>query len=73
MQDASFITADPGPASADTPRGDPAETRHSRDGTWAKKGSNMDKLIRRFETTTASVHSSRIDPGRSIATKATSG
>ena len=39
MQDASFITADPGHASADTPRGEQARTRRSRDGTWAKKGS----------------------------------
>ena len=77
MQDASFITADPGHASADTPRGDQAETRRSRDGTWAKKGSKsqfgyklhilMDKdyqLIRRIETTTASLHDSRIDLSR---------
>ncbi len=74
MQDASFITADPGHASADTPRGEQARTRRSRDGTWAKKGSKsyfgyklhilMDKdhqIIRRIETTTASLHDSRID------------
>ena len=77
MQDASFITADPGHASADTPRGEQARTRRSRDGTWAKKGSKsyfgyklhslMDKdhqLIRRIETTTASLHDSRIDLSR---------
>ena len=74
LQDASFITADPGHASADTPRGEQARTRRSRDGTWAKKGSKsyfgyklhilMDKdhqIIRRIETTTASLHDSRID------------
>jgi len=38
IQDASFITTDPGHAFADTPRGDQAETRRSRDDTWAKKG-----------------------------------
>jgi len=77
IQDASFITADPGHAPADTPRGDQAETRRSRDGTRAKKGSKsqfgyklhilLDKnsqLIRRIETTTASLHDSRIDLSR---------
>jgi IS5 family transposase len=77
MQDASFITADPGHAPADTPRGEQARTRRSRDGTWAKKGSKsyfgyklhilMDKdhqIIRRIETTTASLHDSRIDLSR---------
>jgi IS5 family transposase len=38
MQDASFITSDPGHAKKDKPRGDEAKTRRSRDGTWAKKG-----------------------------------
>lgn len=59
------------------PRGEQAETRRSRDGTWAKKGSKsqfgyklhvlMDRdyqLIRRIETTTASLHDSRIDLSR---------
>jgi IS5 family transposase len=59
------------------PRGEQAETRRSRDGTWAKKGSKshfgyklhilMDRdyqLIRRFETTTASLHDSGIDLSR---------
>ena len=77
IQDATFITADPGHAPVDTPRGDQARTRRSRDGTWAKKGSKsqfgynlhilMDKenqLIRRIMTTTASVHDSRIDLSR---------
>lgn len=74
IQDATFITADPGHAAADKPRGNEARTRRSRDGTWAKKGSKsyfgykhhvlIDKehqLIRRVETTTASVHDSKID------------
>ena len=82
IQDATFITADPGHAKADTPRGDQARTRRSRDGTWAKKGTTsqfgyklhtlIDKefqLIRRMETTTASLHDSRIDlskPGETV-------
>ena len=74
IQDATFISADPGHASADTPRGDQARTRRSRDGTWAKKGKKsqfgyklhtlIDKewqLIRRVATTTASTHDSRIN------------
>ena len=82
IQDATFISADPGHASADTPRGDQARTRRSRDGTWAKKGKKsqfgyklhtlVDKewqLIRRLATTTASLHDSRIDlskPGETV-------
>ncbi|WML67889.1 MAG: hypothetical protein METHP_01457 [Methanoregula sp. SKADARSKE-2] len=74
IQDASIITADPGHAPADKPRGDVAKTRRSRDGSWTKKGkksefgyklhSLIDKecqFIRRFGTTTASVHDSQID------------
>ena len=38
IQDATFITSDPGHAKADKPRGDESKTRRSRDGTWAKKG-----------------------------------
>jgi len=38
VQDASFITADPGHARAGTPRGTEAKTRRSRDGSWTKKG-----------------------------------
>ena len=73
-QDATFITADPGHAKADKPRGEEAETRRSKDGTWAKKGSksyfgyklhtklDMEHgLIRELETTTASVHDSQVD------------
>lgn len=74
VQDASFITSDPGHAPADEPRGEEAETRRSRDGTWAKKGSrsffgfklhaktDVDLgLVRELETTAASVHDSQID------------
>jgi IS5 family transposase len=74
IQDATFITADPGHAKADKPRGDEAKTRRSRDGTWAKKGSKSSfgyklhtkvdtefGLIRDLETTTASIHDSRVD------------
>ena len=72
--DATFITADPGHAKADKPRGDEAQTRRGRDGTWAKKNSKsyfgyklhskMDTehgLIRDIETTTASIHDSQVD------------
>jgi IS5 family transposase len=38
VQDASFITSDPGHAAADKPRGEEARTRRSRDGLWTKKG-----------------------------------
>lgn len=73
-QDATFITTDPGHAKADKPRGEEAETRRSKDGTWAKKGSKsyfgyklhtkLDTehgLIRELETTTASIHDSQVD------------
>ncbi len=74
IQDATFITSDPGHARADKPRGDEAKTRRSKDGTWTKKNSksyfgyklhsksDVDySLIRDVETTTASVHDSQID------------
>jgi len=74
VQDASFITSDPGHAPADKPRGEEARTRRSRDGAWAKKGgkssygyklhtkSDVDRgLIRELETTPANVHDSRVD------------
>ena len=38
IQDASFITADPGHAKADEPRGEEAQTRRSKDGAWVVKG-----------------------------------
>ena len=74
VQDATFITSDPGHARKDTPRGGEARTRRSRDGTWAKKGSRSSfgyklhtksdvdlGLIRELETTPANVHDSRVD------------
>ena len=73
IQDATFITSDPG-RSGNKPRGDEARTRRSKDGTWTKKGDEFhfgfklhDKvdveygLIRSTETTTASVHDSQVD------------
>jgi len=36
-QDATFITADPGASDSFSPRST-AETRRSKDGSWAKKG-----------------------------------
>lgn len=36
IQDATFITSDPG-RSGNKPRGNEARTRRSKDGTWAKK------------------------------------
>ena len=77
VQDATFITADPGHARTDKPRGEEARTRRSRDGSWTKKGtkssfgfklhakSDVDHgLIRDLETTSASVHDSRVDLSR---------
>jgi len=74
IQDASFITADPGHAKVDEPRGDEAKTRRSKDGTWVKKGkksefgyklhTKMDtsfELIRDYEVSTASLHDSQVD------------
>ena len=74
IQDASFITADPGHAPADKSRGDQARTRRSKEGTWTKKNSKSYfgfkvhtkedcdfGLIRELQTTTASVHDSQID------------
>ena len=77
VQDASFITSDPGHAPADKPRGGEARTRRSRDGSWTKKGSrsyygfklhtksDIDRgLIRELETTPANVHDSQVDLSR---------
>jgi len=74
VQDASFITSDPGHARADKPRGDGARTRRSRDGSWSKKGgksffgyklhAKVDTdhgIIRDLEVTAANVHDSRVD------------
>ena len=73
IQDATFITSDPG-RSGNKPRGEEARTRRSKDGTWAKKGNDShfgfkfhDKvdveydLIRELKVTTASVHDSQVD------------
>jgi IS5 family transposase len=74
VQDATFITADPGHAPADTPRGEEARTRRSRDGEWAKKGgkssygyklhakADVDHgLVRDLETSPANLHDSQVD------------
>jgi IS5 family transposase len=74
IQDATFIESDPGSSNSKKQRGEDAKTRRSRDGTWAKKGNethfgyklhqetDIDYcLIRKIETTTASVHDSQID------------
>ena len=74
MQDATFITSDPGHAKADKPRGEEAKTRRSKDGTWSKKGNHsyfglklhtlVDKetqFIRSIATSTASLHDSQVD------------
>ena len=74
IQDESFITSDPGHAPADKPRGDTAKTRRSRDGTWARKGTKSEfgyklhslidkefQFIRRFDTSTASLHDNQND------------
>ena len=74
IQDATFITADPGHAPADKPRGDLAKTRRSKEGTWTKKNSKSYfgfkvhskedcdyGLIWEIQTSTASLHDSQID------------
>jgi IS5 family transposase len=82
IQDATIISADPGTPSSDVSRGKEGKTRRSKDGTWTKRGETpyfgyklhalIDKechLIRRIETTTASVHDSQVDlsmPGETV-------
>jgi len=74
VQDATFITADPGHKRVDEPRGPQAKTRRNKEGTWTKKGekshygykfhskADIDYvLIREIETTLANVHYSQID------------
>jgi len=74
IQDATFITADPGHAKLDKPRGKNAKTRRNKDGTWVKKGkknffgyklhSKQDikyGLIREVQITNNRVHDSQID------------
>ena len=74
IQDATFITADPGHKKVEEPRGPTAKTRRNKDGEWTKKNgkshygyklhSKMDidyQLIREIETSPASMHDSQID------------
>jgi IS5 family transposase len=74
IQDATFITADPGHATVNSPRGDEAKTRRSKDGTWTKKGKKSYfgyklhtkedcdfGLIRALEVTSASTHDTQVD------------
>jgi IS5 family transposase len=74
IQDATFITADPGHAPADTSRGVEAKTRRSKDGTFTKKGKKSYfgyklhtkedcdfGLIRALNVTTASTHDTQVD------------
>jgi transposase, IS5 family len=70
----TYITADPGHASADTPRGDDAKTQRKKEGIWTKKVKKFNfrfklhtqedfdfRLIWEIKTTTASVYDSQID------------
>ena len=74
IQDATFITSDPGHAKSDVPRGEEAKTRRSRDGEWAKKGNKSyfgykghikvdieNNFIWKVETTAANTHDSQVD------------
>ncbi|MDI9633165.1 MAG: IS5 family transposase [Methanolinea sp.] len=82
IQDATIITADPGKQSSETSPREEGKTRRNKDGTWTKRGDTpyfgyklhvlIDKenhLVRRIETTTASVHDSQVDlsmPGETV-------
>jgi IS5 family transposase len=74
IQDATFITSDPGHTKSDVPRGDKAKTRRSKDGAWSKKGTKSyfgykghvkvdteNNFIWKVETTIANVHDSQVD------------
>lgn len=74
IQDATFITSDPGHAKSDVPRGKEAKTRRSMDGEWSKKGNKSyfgykghiktdieNNFIWKVETTAANVHDSQVD------------
>jgi len=74
IQDATFITSDPGHAKSDVPRGREAKTRRSKDGEWAKKGNKSffgykghvkvdteNNFIWKVETTVANTHDSQVD------------
>lgn len=82
IQDATIITADPGKPESETSSRKEGKTRRNKDGTWTKRGETpsfgykfhalIDKechLIRRIETTIASVHDSQVDlsmPGETV-------
>lgn len=75
IQDATFITADPGKQKKSSePRGRDAETSRSKDGTWTKKGNKSffgfkehlkiqrgSKIIKEIALTTAKVHDGAVD------------
>ena len=74
IQDATFITSDPGHAKSDVPRGGKAQTRRSKDGAWSKKGNKSyfgykghvkvdteNNFIWKVETSIANVHDSQVD------------
>lgn len=74
IQDATFITSDPGHAKSDVPRGEEAKTRRSKDGEWAKKGNKSyfgykghvkvdteNHFIWKVETTVANIHDAKVD------------
>lgn len=75
IQDANFITADPGKQKKSSePRGRDAKTSRSKDGTWTKKGSKSffgfkehliiqkgSKIIQDVALTTAKVHDGAVD------------
>jgi IS5 family transposase len=74
IQDATFITSDPGHAKSDVPRGREAKTRRSKDGEWAKKGNKSffvykshvkvdteNNFIWEVETTVANIHDIQVD------------
>ena len=74
IQDATFITSEPGHAKGDVPRKGEAKTRRSRDGEWAKKGNKSyfgykghvkvdteNNFIWKVETTAANTHDSQVD------------
>lgn len=75
IQDATFITADPGKQKkSSAPRGRDAKTSRSKDGTWTKKGKKSffgfkrhikiqkgSKIIKEVALTTAKVHDGAVD------------
>ena len=74
IQDATFVTSDPGHAKSDVPRGGEAKTRRSRDGEWAKKGNKSyfgykghakvdteNHFIWKVKATAANAHDAKVD------------